>query len=98
MTKLLLKHNQRKTGYIVTQLQALGVPRSLLYLKRHRSNGSFWLRRINHLAVLERARQLYRAQVLREHPDKGGCHKRTAELNSIWRSIKQTFTRHGYEI
>jgi hypothetical protein len=93
------QRGQRRTeGYTISQLLSLGVPRSLLYVKRQRSNGSFWTRKINHLAVLEKARQLYREKLVREHPDKGGCHNRMSDLNSVWSTIKRRFNQHGYEI
>jgi hypothetical protein len=60
------------TGRIVGLLKTLGVPRQMLSVRRLRDNGSFWLRRINHLQVLEQARWLYRKQIACLHPDKPG--------------------------
>jgi hypothetical protein len=48
----------RHNGRIVALLKTLGVPRQLLYVRRIRKNGSFWMRDINHLQILERARQM----------------------------------------
>jgi len=91
------QRSQRRAGYIISQLLALDVPRSLLY--RHRRNGSFWRRDINHLAVLERAHQLYRAKIVQAHPDKeGGSHDQSIQLNSVWNMIKKKFKLHGHTL
>jgi hypothetical protein len=59
-------------GQIITLLKSLGVPGQMLYFRRLRENGSFWLRKINHLQILEQARWLYRQQIVCVHPDKAG--------------------------
>jgi len=84
---------------IVGLLKTLGVPPQLLYVRRIRENGSFWLRRINHLQVLEQARQLYRKQIVCLHPDKtGGSLEQTIQLNVTWGKIERHFKRHGHEL
>jgi hypothetical protein len=89
----------RKPRQIVGLLKTVGVPNRMLYVQRVRENGSFWLRPINHLQVLEQARQLYRKQIAYVHPDKpGGSLERTIQLNHIWSQIKQRFKMHGHEL
>ena len=61
-----------RAGQIITLLKSLGVPGQMLYFRRLRENGSFWLRKINHLQILEQARWLYRQQIVCVHPDKAG--------------------------
>ena len=62
-------------------------------------SGSFWLRKINHLQVLEQARQLYRRQIIAVHPDMpGGCLERTIHLNWVWDEIDRRFRKHGHEL
>ena len=80
-------------------LKTMGVPNRMLYVRRPRKNGSFWLRRINHLEVLEQARGLYRKQIVCLHPDKaGGSLERTIQLNAAWGKIKRRFKTHGHEL
>jgi hypothetical protein len=87
------------TGYIVGLLKTLGVPRQMLYVRRLRENGSFWLRDINHLQILEQARSLYRKQIVCVHPDKaGGCLEQTIQLNWTWGEILRRFKKHGHEL
>ncbi len=87
------------TGCIVRLLKTLGVPGPMIYVRRLSENGSFWLRRINHLQVLEQARQLYRRQIIELHPDKpGGCLERTIQLNWTWREVERRFKQHGHEL
>lgn len=87
------------TGYITGLLKALGVPRQMLYVRRLSENGSFWLRRIDHLQVLEQARRLYRQQIVCIHPDKaGGSLEQTIQLNDTWGKIEQRFKLHGHEL
>lgn len=77
----------------------MGVPNRMLYVQSLRKRGSFWIRRINHLEILEQARQLYRRQIVRVHPDKaGGSLEQTIQLNVAWRKIKQRFKKHGHEL
>ena len=84
---------------IVGLLKTLGVPNQLLYARRRRPNASFWARSVDHLQVLERARQLYRRQITEVHPDKtGGCLERTKELNRTWFDIKKRFKKQGHEL
>ena len=88
-----------RTGQIVRLLKLLGVPRQMLYVERIRENGSFWLRRINHLQVLEQARWLYRQQMVRVHPDKPeGCPEQATQLNWMWGEIERRFREHGHEL
>ena len=88
-----------KNGQIIRLLKVLGVPRQMLYVRQLRENGSFWLRRINHLQVLERARWLYRQQIVHVHPDKaGGCPEQTVQLNWTWGEIERRFKEHGHEL
>ena len=87
------------THQIVGLLKSLGVPKQLLYVPRLNENGSFWRRRIDHLQVLEQARQLYRQQIVCVHPDKaGGNLERTIQLNDSWGKIEQRFKEHGHEL
>ena len=95
------KHTKaaRHTGYIVGLLKLLGVPKQMLYVQSLRDNGSFWLRKINHLEVLEQARELYRMQIVCVHPDKaGGSLERTIQLNDTWGKIRERFKEHGHEL
>lgn len=87
------------TQQIVGLLKTVGVPNRMLYVRRRRENGSFWLRRIDHLQVLEQARRLYRQQIVCVHPDKaGGCLEQTIRLNDTWGKIEQRFKLHGHEL
>jgi len=89
----------RPAGYIVGLLKTLGVPPQMLYVRRIRENGSFWLRDINHLQVLEQARRLYRKQIVCAHPDKpGGSLEHTVQLNDAWGEIERRFKQHGHEL
>jgi len=84
---------------IITLLKTLGVPRQMLYFRRLRQNGSFWLRKINHLEVLEQARWLYRRQIVCVHPDKpDGNTERAMQLNWMWSEIERRFKQHGLEL
>jgi hypothetical protein len=84
---------------IVGLLKTIGVPDPMLYAPRASQNGSFWTRSINHLAVLELARKLYRVQIIYLHPDKpGGSLKRAVELNTMWDQIEKRFRHHGHEL
>ena len=88
-----------RTGYIVGLLKTLGVPNRMLYVRRPRHNGSFWLRRIDHLQVLEQARRIYRKKITRVHPDKvGGNLERAIQLNQTWYEIERRFRKHGHEL
>ena len=87
------------TQQIVGLLKTVGVPNRMLYVRRRRENGSFWLRQIDHLEVLEQARQLYRQQIVCVHPDKaGGCLEQTIRLNDAWGKIERRFKKHGHEL
>lgn len=88
---------RRHSGYIIGLLKTLGVPRHMLYVRGLGQNGSFWMRRINHLEILEQARWLYRKQIAFAHPDKaGGSHERTIQLNDTWSKIERRFKAHGH--
>jgi hypothetical protein len=88
-----------QTGYIVWLLKSLGVPKQMLYVRRLGENGSFWLRQINHLKVLEQARQHYRRRIFEVHPDKpGGCLEQAIQLNDAWGKIQRRFKEHGHEL
>lgn len=83
---------------VVALLKTLGVPNVMLYVKRGRGQ-SFWHRNINHLAVLEMARRLYRLQMGQLHPDRpGGNNGRALELNRIWSRVRKLFKDHGHEL
>jgi hypothetical protein len=87
------------THQIMGLLKTVGVPKRMLYVRRQSDNGSFWLRRIDHLQVLEQARRLYRQQIVCVHPDKaGGSLERTIQLNDTWGKIEQRFRQHGHEL
>lgn len=99
LTRCKNKRVARPTGYTVGLLKLLGVPRQMLYVRRLSENGSFWLRKINHLEVLEQARQRYRMQIVCAHPDKaGGSHARAIQLNETWNKIRKRFKEHGHEL
>jgi hypothetical protein len=84
---------------IIILLKMLGVPSQMLYFRRLRQNGSFWLRKINHLQVLELARQLCQRQIVCVHPDKeGGNTERAMQLNWMWGEIERRFKQHGLEL
>jgi hypothetical protein len=88
-----------RTGQIITLLKTLGVPGQMLYFRRLRENGSFWLRKINHLQILEQARWLYRQQIVCVHPDKaGGSAEQAIQLNWTWGEIERRFKQHGHEL
>ena len=88
-----------RTGQIITLLKSLRVPGQMLYFRRLRENGSFWLRKINHLQILEKARWLYRQQIVCVHPDKtGGSTERAINLNWTWGEIERRFKEHGHEL
>lgn len=87
------------TRQIVGLLKTVGVTNRLLYVRGQRQCGSFWERRINHLQVLEEARQLYRKQIVCVHPDKaGGSVDRTIQLNGNWSRNQRRFKEHGHEL
>lgn len=89
----------RHTGYIIGLLKTVGVPNRMLYALRLQENGSFWLRNINHLQILEQARRLYRKQVVCVHPDKpGGNLEQMVQLNNAWDKIQRRFKQHGHEL
>ena len=80
-------------------LKTVGVPNRMLYVRRQNENGSFWLRRIDHLQVLEQARRLYRQRIVCAHPDKaGGSLEQTIQLNDMWGKIEHRFKMHGHEL
>jgi hypothetical protein len=88
-----------RTGKIITLLKMLGVPKQMLHVRRLYDNGSFLLRNINHLQVLEQARWLYRQQIVCAHPDNsGGSTERAIQLNWTWGEIKRRFKEHGHEL
>lgn len=87
------------THQIMGLLKTVGVPKRMLYVRRLSENGSFWLRRIDHLQVLEYARRLYRQQIVCVHPDKaGGSLEQTIQLNDTWDKIEHRFRKHGHEL
>ena len=99
----LLQRRQNKYGSRIQRtvglLKRLGVPKEILYMRGSGQNGSFWNRSINHLHVLEQARNLYRTQIFQFHPDRpGGSSERTIELNQAWFKIRRSFKTHGYEL
>jgi len=71
----------------------------MLYVRASGQNGSFWNRSINHLHVLEQARNLYRTRIFQVHPDRpGGSSERSIELNQTWFKIRRSFRTHGFEL
>ena len=87
------------SSHIVGLLKALGVPEQMLYVRRLSREKSFWLRPINHLEVLEQARNLYRMRIRAVHPDKpGGCVELAIELNWLWDEIERRFRNRGHEL
>jgi hypothetical protein len=89
-----------KALYLTGTLRRLGIPETLLWPHpRVTRSGSFWIRRINHLAVLELARHLYRVKIKSVHPDKPrGSTAQALELNSLWRKIRTAFARFGHTL
>ena|SRR3989344_6147889 len=92
----------KRPRQIVGLLRHLGVPRRLLYVRDRRQKkrgSSLWTRPVNHLEVLEHARQAYRRRIIDVHPDKpGGSLEQTVELNRTWGEIKKRFRSHGHEL
>ena len=99
LTKCRKTKSPGNTHQIVGLLKTVGVPNRMLYVRRQSENGSFWLRRIDHLQVLEQARRLYRKQIVCVHPDKaGGSLEQTIQLNVTWGKIERRFKQHGHEL
>jgi len=88
-------------GQVLTALRGLGVPDSMLYrpgVRLKRTQG-FWSRRVDHLAILYRARSLWRTRLKECHPDRpGGCARKTLELNALWSRVKKSFSQKGFAI
>ena len=83
----------------------LGIPEEDIYPPRKPcgtgrwgKSGSFWKRDINHLMLLERAREQFRARIKAVHPDYGGDPKGTIETIRVWRIVRRRFQEHGYEL
>jgi hypothetical protein len=73
----------------------------MLVLRGVRGKGSqgFWGRKVDHLAILEMARNLWRTALKRFHPDRpGGCSRKTVELNALWFRVRKRFAAKGYEL
>lgn len=93
---------QRKTphkssgDYTIGLLKGLGVPRELLYARRHHVNGSFWTRNVNHLEILFQAHRLYRRRMAVVHPDCGGSARAAMNLNRTWSAVRRRFGAHGH--
>jgi 2-polyprenyl-6-methoxyphenol hydroxylase-like FAD-dependent oxidoreductase len=86
-------------SHVVTQLRYLGVAEKLIRGRNPGRGRSFWNRGANYYEVLERAKELYRRQIVLEHPDKtGGNLPRATLLNDIWAAIENKFKKRGYEI
>ena len=92
----------RRSGalQITGALRKLGVPETWLWPHPRRGkSGSFWLRQIHHVGVLELARRLYRVRIKTVHPDTpGGSTAQALELNSLWRKIRRSFARFGHTL
>lgn len=43
----------------------------------------------------DEAKQCHRKLICQHHPDRGGCTQRAAEINSIWRVLKERFAVRG---
>ena len=91
--------------HVVTLLAWMGVPDRRLYLPRkmggsnkHGEFGGFWKRPINHLALLEEARERYLSRIKAAHPDRGGEARKAADLVKVWHMISSRFKTHGYEL
>ena len=102
-----IKRNQRRYRPlkerfgIISTLLALGLPRKMLYPANrspNQINGPFWDRNIDYLAILELAKRLYREQIVKVHPDRGGDTEQAQCLNRTWQRIKRTFKGHGHEL
>ncbi len=99
LTRCRKSSSPERTRQIIGLLKMVGVSNQMLYARRDRQNASFWMRPINHLKALEQARRLYRAEIVRVHPDKpGGSLERTIQLNDAWGRIEQRFKEHGHEL
>lgn len=86
---------------IISALKHLGVSQKSLYPKWSRSQpkGGFWLRSVNHLDILEQARNNFRKQIKEVHPDKkGGCSRKTLELNRSWGFVQKKFRAAGHTL
>jgi hypothetical protein len=94
------KQSERLT---VSLLKAIGVPNELMMAKKtvrnSRINSSFWFRPVNHLEILERAKSLWRQQIVKAHPDRpGGNAELAILLNRAWDLIEKRFREHGFEL
>jgi hypothetical protein len=81
---------------VASALLALGVPSSML--RERRMKVPFWQRRINHLAVLDCARDCWRASIRQAHPDRGGSNDCAAKLNKLWNHVRRAFKQQGHEL
>jgi hypothetical protein len=110
MTPDIKRHapSRRIPSQAITGLRRLGVPASMLYRPLRASSRSrywsraeqgFWMRDLDYLAILERARTLWRAKLKSVHPDRpGGCSKRTRDLNALWGRVRKAFAAHGFTL
>lgn len=85
----------RSGSRIIGLLLKLGVPKKMLYVRSGSKgrNGSFWTRAVNHLAILEIARDNYRQRIRAIHPDSKAddAHENSVQLNSIWGQVEKMF-------
>ena len=86
------------TGQLLT---FFGLGRKDLYCKRPKGAKpvGFWVREIDHLGVLEKAKKNYLQKIRKIHPDVA---KNTTEaatvLNSAWKILKERFELHGFKL
>lgn len=80
----------------------VGVPYHEIYPKQNWKGGKknpFWKRKIDHLGILEKARNHYMTRIKEIHPDV--CNETTedvAMLNCAWDAIKHRFELHGFKL
>lgn len=87
-----------EAGNIEGLLLALGVPRRLLQPQRRTNDKSFWRRPLNHLEILEAAREAWRRAIAQVHPDRGGSTTLAAKVNALWQRVELLFRKKGYAL
>lgn len=79
-------------------LATIGVPRQMVYAKRHlgnRQKPKLFAKRSDLWRVADAARTCYRNVVKLAHPDAGGSHEQAVLLNHHWDKLKRWFGLRG---